>query len=85
MIKEKIQKLDASILKLQKKKNEIQASCLHEYLEGEYMSNTGNFCKSDDEYWWSGHCLECGMFLTADSEEDKENYFNFPKRCKDLE
>lgn len=85
MIKEKIQKLDASILKLQKKKIAIQDSCPHEYLKGEYHSNTGNFCKDDDSYWWEGHCLDCGLFLTADSEEDKENYYNYPKRCKDSE
>lgn len=70
-----IEKVDKKINELYAKKIAIQSACEHKNVIGEYKGDTGNWCQQDDSYWISADCLDCGYHIYADSERDKELYF----------
>lgn len=70
----KITKLKQKIAKLQKDIEDIQQGCPHTVVEGEYKSNTGNWCPQDDCYWIQASCLDCGTRFHVDSKDCEELY-----------
>ena len=34
--------------------------CPHIQFENKAGSDTGNWCKQDDSYWYDYHCFDCG-------------------------
>jgi len=58
-------KLDL-ISKIYKEIKEIQSTCMHDGLIGEYGANTGNYCRQDDSYWVDFMCPECGKEWAED-------------------
>lgn len=66
---DKIQKNNKKIEKLYSVKEELQNTCTHSHLTVRAESDTGNWCKSDDSYWYSGSCDVCGKSFTFDQSE----------------
>ena len=47
----------------------IQERCPHMRMTLEAKSDTGNYCKSDDEYWFSAECRSCGKTFRVSQSE----------------
>lgn len=77
-----VEKINKQISKLTSKLNKIRESCEHENVDLEYKADTGNYDPSSDCWWISGNCLDCGKFLTADSEKDLELYRKYSRKIK---
>lgn len=56
---------------------QLQNNCPHDKKIGTYGANTGNWCKSDDDYWISVTCLDCEKSYTIYHSEDPNKYKNF--------
>ncbi len=52
MLKEQIRELHTAI-------ELLQTNCKHPDLEKVAKSNTGNWCKQDDYYWFEFYCPTC--------------------------
>jgi len=61
---ERIKKHEKEIDKLYKKIRLLQAKCKHKHVNKVPKGNTGNWCKSDDHYWYEIKCLDCDKFWT---------------------
>ena len=61
-IRDEVQKLKSSISKAANRIIDIQKECPHLNVIQEYKSDTGNYCKQDDEYWINNSCPDCGKF-----------------------
>jgi hypothetical protein len=83
-IKSRIDTINKKIGKLYLQKQAIIAECTHTNLTGEYKSNTGNWCPSDDSYWIDVTCDDCGKWWMIDSKEDDHAYrtTKFKKRVR---
>lgn len=49
--------------KVKKEEDELKTiinKCKHEYVKLKAKSDTGNYCKSDDCYWYEIECKVCG-------------------------
>ena len=59
--KTKVKHIEEKIAKLEIELEDIQDNCDHpkENLEKKGHSDTGNWCKSDDRYWYRFHCGVC--------------------------
>jgi hypothetical protein len=55
----KVEKLKAKISKLYEQIKEIQKVCPHTNVTKTARSNTGNWCKADDRYWYDCFCPDC--------------------------
>jgi hypothetical protein len=62
----KVEKLENKIFKLYSQIDEIQRACPHTNASKEGFSDTGNWCKADDCYWWEFRCPDCGKIWTED-------------------
>lgn len=59
-IAEKREKLEAVIAEAQKAIKSLQETCNHSgNLTYQYYGSSGNWSKSDDEYWMEWHCKDC--------------------------
>ena len=76
-IKDKVVRIEAMMSTLRKELQIIQENCPHKNKEGEYDSDSGNWCPDDDSYWISARCLDCGKTFHIDSKRDKNDYYNF--------
>lgn len=56
--------LDARIDKLDEARRQLQLVCLHIGATQAPRSDTGNWCKSDDRYWYECSCPDCGLWWT---------------------
>lgn len=56
---DKVLRIKAKISKLTNEIIEIQDRCSHENVIKEARSDTGNFCKADDYYWYDCKCQDC--------------------------
>lgn len=45
---------------------ELQGNCAHFSAEKTAKSDTGNWCKQDDSYWYECFCPECGKRWVED-------------------
>lgn len=59
-VREAVADLDARIQELTEQKYELQSRCRHTNAVAEYCGNTGNWSKSDDNYWIDIRCYDCG-------------------------
>lgn len=48
------------------KMRELQLGCMHEDHSRVARSDTGNWCRSDDRYWYDCSCTLCGKTWTED-------------------
>jgi hypothetical protein len=76
-ITKEINKLTDQINLRYKKIQELQNSCPHEDVQGEYKANTGNWCKDDDSYWIEAKCWDCGKRWNIDSKDQPDLYRSF--------
>jgi Tfp pilus assembly protein FimT len=44
----------------------LQARCRHPAATKTADSDTGNYCRSDDSYWFNCVCPDCGLRWTED-------------------
>lgn len=79
--KEKVLALESIIHDAQESLRAVRYACTHENGEYVYECNTGNWCPSDDIYWRTNQCFDCGKRWTEDSE-DYDGVKN-PKYTKD--
>lgn len=45
---------------------ELQTQCKHSFATKVAKSDTGNWCKADDRYWYEFDCPDCGKRWTED-------------------
>lgn len=45
---------------------EFKENCPHENHTKIPRSDTGNYCESDDQFWYDCHCHDCGHFWKED-------------------
>jgi hypothetical protein len=45
---------------------ELQKGCKHKHVVKTARSDTGNWCPSDDSYWYTFECPECGKYWTEE-------------------
>lgn len=62
----KVLKLKAKISKHANKIVAIQDSCPHDNVIKITRSDTGNYCKADDSYWYDCKCPDCLRIWTED-------------------
>lgn len=75
-IKEQVARLQAMRGRLVEEIAAIQQVCPHEDLQGEYKSDTGNWCPDDDSYWIDTECLDCGKRWHIESTQPGYRQFN---------
>ena len=56
--------IEEQIEGLYTKLKELQKECRHRKVIKEAHSDTGNWCKADDSYWYTFDCPECGKHWT---------------------
>lgn len=61
-----IEHIYAEIERLQNEVLRQQGLCSHRNLKRTPRSDTGNWCKSDDCYWYEFHCQDCDKFWTEE-------------------
>lgn len=72
-----IEKLEKSIGRARAKVNKLQAVCPHENVDAKYNSNTGNYDPTADCYWVEVKCLDCGKYMSFDSERERAEYHHY--------
>jgi hypothetical protein len=60
----RVEKLQAKIAVLNSQIKEIQDECIHVGATKVPKADTGNWCRSDDEYWYQFTCPECKKVWT---------------------
>lgn len=50
----------------------MQETCTHINATHVNKADTGNWCKSDDNYWTEHRCPDCGKFWLTDQDWDKK-------------
>lgn len=55
----KVEKLKEEVSKLYAQIREIQEACPHTNSTKTARSDTGNWCKADDRYWYDCFCPDC--------------------------
>lgn len=58
-ITRKLKKLNSNL-------NDLQQKCAHPRATKKGNSDTGNWCKSDDCYWYDFSCPDCGLKWSED-------------------
>lgn len=58
----------------------LQETCPHVDLSGEYDSNNGNWCSSDDSYWLHLHCNDCSKVWNIDSDNPEYRTTKFKEK-----
>lgn len=66
VINDKMNEIRKAQAALYQKMQRIQDNCQHNHMTVSSHSDTGNYCRSDDSYWYEGMCRACGK---AFSEE----------------
>jgi hypothetical protein len=64
MLNKEVIKCHRKIIKWQQELNHLQESCTHEGAAKVAKSDTGNYCKQDDSYWYDFDCPVCGKRWT---------------------
>lgn len=80
------EEIDAVNLKQKELRQEIliiQEKCTHNHLTIQAKSNTGNYCKSDDSYWYDAHCRACDKSWHVDQSEKSFISDMYSKSYKD--
>jgi len=62
----KVEKLVAKISKIYEQIFEIQNACPHTNATKKCDSDTGNWCKADDSYWYEFKCPDCKKIWTEE-------------------
>lgn len=58
-IKRRHQMIKANMLKWRNKEKELQESCSHPNLVSKGHSDTGNWDRSQDSFWYQHNCPDC--------------------------
>lgn len=70
VINDKMAELHKQQAALIQKMEIIQSNCHHNHMTVSAHSDTGNYCRSDDSYWYNGICRACGMTFREDQSTD---------------
>jgi transposase-like protein len=65
MIASQRKQLEAKIAGLNQQLKALQTTCPHTNATKTPKSDTGNWCKADDAYWYEYKCPDCGRFWTT--------------------
>lgn len=49
---------------------QLRDNCNHNHMTVSAHSDTGNYCRSDDSYWYEGTCRACGEHFSYEQSED---------------
>lgn len=60
------EKLHIKIAQLEQKLYDLRKECTHPRVVKKGCSDTGNWCKGDDRYWYDFTCPDCGERWTED-------------------
>ena len=66
IIREKVKAVEAELNVCYAALSALQASCPHNGVTKTPKSDTGNWCHSDDSYWYHCECPVCGKVWTED-------------------
>lgn len=67
-IKKKIERINIKINALNEEIKTTQESCPHADLEYKYGGSSGNYDRSQDDYWLDWKCNDCGKRWTTSQE-----------------
>jgi hypothetical protein len=59
-------KIKAKINEWTVKLRELEQACPHTNVSRKAKADTGNWCPSDDTYWYEFKCPDCGKFWIED-------------------
>lgn len=65
-INDKMAELRKAQAALYQKMQDLQDNCSHNHMTVSAHSDTGNYCRSDDAYWYDGTCRACGKTFRED-------------------
>jgi hypothetical protein len=69
-IKDQKTKLDEAIADLNRKRSALQNACIHTNVSVEFSSSTNNFDASENAYYATGVCQDCGVRLSSNDRDD---------------
>lgn len=70
VINDKMAELRKQLAAIHLQMQQIQNNCQHNHMTVRAKSNTGNYCSSDDSYWYEGKCRACGETFHTDQSND---------------
>lgn len=70
LINDKMAELRKEQAALYQKMQSIKDSCSHNHMTVSAHSDSGNYCSSDDSYWFEGKCRACGESFNTDQSND---------------
>lgn len=70
LINDKMAELKKESISIYKKMQDLQDTCSHNHMTVSAHSDTGNYCRSDDSYWFEGTCRACGKTFSYDQSQD---------------
>lgn len=69
-INDKMAELRKAQAAIYQKMQDLQDNCSHNHMTVSAHSDTGNYCRSDDSYWYDGTCRACGQTFRYDQSDD---------------
>ncbi|ELL7856502.1 hypothetical protein ENKO_114 [Klebsiella phage fENko-Kae01] len=69
-INDRVQELKKQAAAIYQKLEKITDNCNHNHMTIKAYSDTGNYCRSDDSYWYEAKCRACGKTWNVDQDED---------------
>lgn len=79
-IKESVARIVQMRSRLNQELLTLREACPHLDKTGKHGANTGNWCSTDDDYWISAECCDCGRTWTIYHSENPEGYRRFDGR-----
>lgn len=70
VINDKMAELRKKIAEIYQEMEKLQDNCSHNHMTVSAHSDTGNYCRSDDSYWYEGTCRACGKRFQYEQGED---------------
>lgn len=67
---DKISELKKEVARIYGEIQKLQDNCSHHHMTVSAHADTGNYCRSDDSYWYEGACRACGERFSFEQSED---------------
>lgn len=66
VVNDKMEELRKQSAEIYNKMQQLQENCSHKHMTVSAYSDTGNYCRSDDSFWYEGTCRACGQTFRED-------------------
>jgi DNA repair exonuclease SbcCD ATPase subunit len=79
-LREALRRNKEEAIQLHRQMEAFQSKCNHTQVYGKLSSDTGNYDRTQDDYWIDAICPECGRYFTAFASNNEEEYLSLRKR-----